>query len=282
MARAPRAQQLTTAATSAVAALQTNEVDLDCGQAVVPPGVHDLQPVLEFGDGRKLRPYRGAPPAGTNSRMEGNSLASQQARAAQAHFDRWAGAYGRSRLLPSLQRKALAELAARADDRVLDVACGAGALVVEVAPHVARAVGADLSEGMLELARRRLRAAGAAGQRGNVEFVQAPSDALPFEDAAFTALVCTTALHHFPDPEASIDEMARVLTPGGRLVIGDMARDAITTKIGDPLFRRFEAGHVGLQRKKDLERMMSEAGLRVTRSRHLWIRLYALVAAERP
>src|SRR5260370_953274 len=48
-------------------------------------------------------------------------------RAAQAHYDRWAGAYGRSRMLPSLQKKALAELRPCAGDRVLDIACGAGA-----------------------------------------------------------------------------------------------------------------------------------------------------------
>jgi ubiquinone/menaquinone biosynthesis C-methylase UbiE len=214
--------------------------------------------------------------------MEGGPLASREAQAAQAHFDRWAGAYGRSRLLPSLQRKAVAELAPRADDRVLDVACGAGALVVEIAPHVERAVGSDLSEGMLELAGQRLAAAGGSTQLENVAFVQAPSDALPFEDASFTALVCTTALHHFPEPQASIDEMARVLTPGGRVVIGEMSRDALTTKIADPLMRRFEAGHVGLQRKRDIEAMVTRAGLRITRSRHVWILLYALVAAERP
>ena len=214
--------------------------------------------------------------------MEGGPLASREAQAAQAHFDRWAGAYGRSRLLPSLQRKALAELAPRADDRVLDVACGAGALVVEIAPHVERAVGSDLSEGMLELARSRLDAASGTTPLENVEFMQAPSDALPFEDASFTALVCTTALHHFPEPQASLDEMARVLAPNGRLVIGDMARDALTTKIADPLMRRFEAGHVGLQRKRDIETMVTRAGLRVTRSRHAWVLLYAIVAAERP
>ena len=213
--------------------------------------------------------------------MQGGSLASREGQAAQAHFDRWAHVYGRSRLLPSLQRKALAELAPRAEDRLLDVACGAGALVVDVAPHVERAVGVDISEGMLELARERLAVAGDASRPANVDFVLAPSDALPFEDASFTALVCTTALHHFPDPQASIDEMARVLEPGGRVVIGDMARDALTTKLADPLMRRFEKGHVGLQRKRDIESMLTRAGLRVTRSRHAWILLYALVAAER-
>jgi ubiquinone/menaquinone biosynthesis C-methylase UbiE len=205
---------------------------------------------------------------------------SPKAQAARAHYDRWADAYGRSRLLPSLQKKALAELRPRADDRVLDVACGAGALVIEVAPRVERAVGIDLSDGMLEIARSRL----AADVRGlaNVEFLQAPSDALPFDSGSFTALVCTTALHHFPEPQRSIDEMARVLAPGGRLVIGDACRDSPATKLADPLYRRFEEGHVGLQRKGDIEAMLTRAGLRVTCSRHVWLHIYALVAAERP
>jgi ubiquinone/menaquinone biosynthesis C-methylase UbiE len=200
--------------------------------------------------------------------------------AAQDHYDRWAGAYGRSRLLPSLQKKALAELRPAPGDRFLDVACGAGALVVEVAPGVERAVGVDLSEGMLALARARL--AGAEAELPNVELVQAPSDALPFDDASFTALACTTALHHFPDPQRSIDEMARVLAPGGRLVLGDAARDLVTTKVVDFLQRRFEKGHVGLQRRCDIEAMLERAGLRVTSSRHVWLRIYALVGAERP
>lgn len=211
---------------------------------------------------------------------EGTPARKEQA--AQAHFDRWAGAYGRSRLLPSLQKKALAELAPRAGDSVLDVACGTGALVLDVAPRVERAIGIDLSEGMLEIARSRLAAAAGARDLANVEFVAGPSDALPFDDASFTALVCTTALHHFPDPQRSIDEMARVLQPGARLVIGDACRDSLTAKLADPLFRRFEKGHVGLQRMRDIEAMVTRAGLQVTSSRHAWILIYALVAAEQP
>jgi ubiquinone/menaquinone biosynthesis C-methylase UbiE len=208
--------------------------------------------------------------------------ASPKAQATQAHYDRWAGAYGRSRLLPSLQKKALAELRPRAGDRVLDVACGAGALVVDVATRVDRAVGVDLSDGMLQIARSRLLAAADARRLANVEFLQGPSDALPFDDGSFTALVCTTALHHFPNPRRSIDEMARVLAPGGRLVIGDACRDSPATKLADPLYRRFEEGHVGLQRKRDIEAMLTRAGLRVTCSRHVWLHIYGLVGAERP
>jgi ubiquinone/menaquinone biosynthesis C-methylase UbiE len=205
-----------------------------------------------------------------------------KADAARAHYDRWARVYGRSRLLPSLQKKAVAELGLRAGDRLLDVACGAGKVVVETAPRVQRAVGVDLSDGMLALAHQRLAAEREMRALTNVEFHQAPSDALPFEAASFTAIVCTTALHHFPDPEESIAEMARVLSPGGRIVIGDAARDLLVTKLADRLYKRFEEGHVGLRRKRDIEAMLARAGLRVTKSRHIWLRIYALVAAERP
>ena len=195
-------------------------------------------------------------------------------KAQRRHFDRWAGAYGRSRLLRALQRKTLAELRAGPGDRVLDVACGAGDLLGELAPSVERAVGIDISPGMLDVARSR----GPAG----IEWRLGPSDDLPFESGEFTAVVCTTALHHFPDPVRSIEEMARVLAPGGRVVIGDMVRDGLVTKIGDLLLRRFEKGHVGLQRKREIAAMLTGAGLTVTRSRRVWGLLYGIVAAEKP
>ena len=212
--------------------------------------------------------------------MSSEGQAAPPAEAARLHFDRWAGAYGRSRLLPSLQQKALAELDLGPQDRLLDVACGAGALVGEVAPRIERAVGVDLSEGMLALACERVLDGPAA--LSNVELRRGPSDALPFADGEFTAIVCTTSLHHFPDARSSIAEMARVLAPGGRVVIGDMCRDAVTTRIADPLFRRFEAGHVGMKKKREIEEMLESVGLRIATSRHVWVRLYALVTADQP
>lgn len=201
--------------------------------------------------------------------------------ASRRHYDRWRGAYSRSRLLASLQRKPLADLDLRSDDRLLDVACGAGKLVRAVAPQVERAVGVDLSPGMLEQARRQTDDEGPAAV-DRIEFVVGASDRLPFGDGEFTALVTTTALHHFPDPAASVREMARVLTPGGRIVIGDASRDTLPAKLGDAVLRRFEGGHVGLQDKQGIERLLADAGIQVTRSRVVWLGLYALVAGVKP
>lgn len=199
--------------------------------------------------------------------------------ASRRHFDRWRGVYSRSRLLASLQRRALADLDLRADDRVLDVACGAGKLVRAAAPQVERAVGGDLSPGMIEEARRQTVGTAAADR---VEFVVAPSDRLPFGDGEFTALVTTTSFHHFPDPAASVREMARVLAPGGRIVIGDSIRDTPPAWLGDAVLRRFESGHVGLQDKEGFERLLADAAIHVTRVRLAWFGLYALVAGVKP
>lgn len=207
--------------------------------------------------------------------------AAPEQRASQKHFDRWRRVYSGSRLLASLQRRALSELDLRDDDRVLDVACGAGKLVRAVAPQVERAVGVDLSPGMIEEARRRTRdEAPPAADR--IDFAVGPSDRLPFADGEFTALVTTTAFHHFPDPAASVREMTRVLAPGGRIVIGDSVRDTLPARFGDAVLRRFESGHVGLQTLEGFERLLASAGIRVTRSRVVWLGLYAFVSGMRP
>lgn len=212
--------------------------------------------------------------------MAAASGAVPEQEASQRHFDRWTRVYSRSRLLGSLQRRALTELDPRSDDRVLDVACGAGKLVREIAPRVTRAVGVDLSPRMIEEARRRTAADDAATSR--IDFAVGPSDELPFDDAEFTAVITTTAFHHFPDPAGSVREMARVLAPGGRLIIGDSIRDTVPAKFGDAVLSRFETGHVGLQGLEGFERMLADAGLEVTRTRTVWLGLYAFVAGTKP
>lgn len=200
--------------------------------------------------------------------------------ASRRHFDRWEWLYSRSRLLASLQRAALSELEPRADDRILDVACGAGKLVRAVAPQVSRAVGVDLSPAMIEAARRRT-AADPAAPADTIEFAVGAGDDLPFRDGEFTAVITTTAFHHFPDPAGSVREMVRVLAPGGRIVIGDSVRDTLPARLGDNFLRRFEAGHVGLQTSEGFERLLAEAGIDAPSSRRVWFGLYAFVGGRK-
>jgi ubiquinone/menaquinone biosynthesis C-methylase UbiE len=186
---------------------------------------------------------------------------------AQRTFDRWARSYERdpfSRLIARLQREAWEALELRQGDRLLDVGCGTGAAVRAGAKVVERAVGVDLSPKMLAEARERARGL------SDVEFVEGDSESLPFGDGEFTAVLCTTSLHHYPRPEAAVREMARVLAPDGRAVIGDGTSDALVMRAADVLARKFERGHVHFHRAEDLRRLLESAGFERTERRSLW------------
>jgi len=198
--------------------------------------------------------------------------------AARRHFDRWAGRYEDdpvSRWLAELQREAMAALALGSADRFLDVGCGTGVAVRAAAATVSRAVGVDVSPQMIREARAR------SDGLANVAFVEGESGALPFDDGTFTALLCSTAFHHYPDPERAVREMARVLAPGGRIVIGDGSTDAPLARVLDLALRTFEHGHVRLYRSEELARFLYRAGFSAAARRSLLRGGYMIVRARK-
>ncbi len=113
----------------------------------------------------------------------------------------------------------------------------------------------DLSAEMIR------RAAELASGVENVRFLIADSEQLPFEDGAFTAVLCSNSFHHYPDPSRAVREMVRVLASDGRLVIGDACADLPTARIADAVLRRIEPGHVRLYRSSELGSFLERAGL---------------------
>ncbi|NIW37923.1 MAG: methyltransferase domain-containing protein, partial [Gemmatimonadetes bacterium] len=102
-------------------------------------------------------------------------------------------------------------------DRVIgDFGCGSGALSEALAPFVRRIIAVDDSDAMLGEARERLR------RFDNVDLRRGALESLPLEDASLDAATLVLVLHHLPDPDAAIREVARCLRPGGRLLIVDM------------------------------------------------------------
>jgi SAM-dependent methyltransferase len=96
---------------------------------------------------------------------------------------------------------------------VLDVACGSGDLLAPLAESNSKVVGVDLDAEMLDLARAR------SSSAGNVEIREMSAESLAFDDGSFDAVTCFSALPYL-DQERAISEIARVLRPGGRLVLG--------------------------------------------------------------
>jgi ubiquinone/menaquinone biosynthesis C-methylase UbiE len=144
---------------------------------------------------------------------------------AQGLFDHQADHYNRvsSRLARPMYDRVAADVAAAGlgeTGRVLDVGTGPGRvplLVAEALPgrHVE---GLDLSAAMIERARRN---AAAAGLAARVTFTVGDVANLPYPDGTFDLIVSSISQHHWPDADAGLRELRRVLRPGGQVWIYD-------------------------------------------------------------
>ncbi|UTX53345.1 class I SAM-dependent methyltransferase [Leucobacter aridicollis] len=122
---------------------------------------------------------------------------------------------GNSRLWRIATTRAIAP---RKGMRILDLAAGTGTSSAALAAHGAHVTAADFSEGMLAEGRRR--------NAGNdlIEFVWADATQLPFDDDSFDAATISYGLRNVSEPKQALAEMARVVKPGGRVVIAEFSR----------------------------------------------------------
>ena len=148
------------------------------------------------------------------------------------------------------------------NERLLDIASGPGTLALAFAPYVSESVALDLTPSMMELAQQRATEAGLA----NVRTVVGPAESLPFGAEEFDIVTVRTAPHHFADICASVREMARVLKPGGRVLVVDTTSPEDDDL--DELLNRFEKirdpSHVRNYRPSEWRSMLAEAGLSIT------------------
>src|SRR6266581_8195991 len=138
-------------------------------------------------------------------------------------------------------------------EQVLDVGCGTGTLAMEVARRVGRAGRvAGVDPGTQQIARARAKA---ARRHVPIEFQIGVIEQLPFPDQTFDVVFSTLMIHHLPASlkRQGLAEIARVLKPGGRLVIADFKRKQ--ERAGQ--VARFHAGGSSMQ---DLAALVKEAG----------------------
>ena len=162
-------------------------------------------------------------------------------------------------------RRFVAErLALQPGAALLDLGCGTGDQTRALAPRVVpggRAVGMDLSQTMIDEARRR-----AATGDLPVEFEVGDAQSLPFADGTFDACRTERMLIHVPDPRAALAEMVRVTRPGGRVgvidadtetMVFDSVDRCLTRKVVTAFADSFQNGWIARQ----LPRLMTAAGL---------------------
>jgi ubiquinone/menaquinone biosynthesis C-methylase UbiE len=118
---------------------------------------------------------------------------------------------------PQILARVVALAAPAPDHAALDLGTGTGHTAFAIAARAGHVVGTDLTPPMLAEAAKLRDAHGA----DNVTFVLADAHHLPFAAGSFPVVTCRRAAHHFSDIDRAIDEMRRVLTPDGRLVIDD-------------------------------------------------------------
>jgi ubiquinone/menaquinone biosynthesis C-methylase UbiE len=145
--------------------------------------------------------------------------------------------------------------------RILDVGCGPGILAAALAPRAGEVVGCDLTPEMLERARQRCHGANLQ----NVRFNLGRAESLPFADGSFDVVVTRATLHHFPDPQLVVGEMARVTVPRGRVVVADVvsSENADHAELHNALEILRDPSHVRMLSSSEILGLIGTAGLRV-------------------
>ncbi len=184
-------------------------------------------------------------------------------KAAAEYFSRNAPAWNKLRSLHIDEgevEKALSEmLPAAAGDDLLDIGTGTGRLLELFGPKVRNGRGIDLSREMLAIARATLNHAGLA----NCAVRQADLYRVPFDDLSFSLVTIHQVLHYLERPERAIDEAARMLRPGGKILVADFAPHDLDELRTEHKHRRLGFGD------DEVTGWLKESGLSLLEIRHL-------------
>jgi len=202
-----------------------------------------------------VREQMGATPAGAQDQRRLQTTLAARRTASQEFFASSAGQWDRLRDELFGDRFHLAALAALADAdwTVGDLGCGTGRSSEALAPFVARIIAVDESAAMLQAAKKRLQSC------DNVELRRGDLEALPIDAGVLDAATLMLVLHHVTEPSRALAEVARVLKPGGRLILVDMLphdREQYRQQMGH-VWMGFGEGHI--------ERLLDDSGFTRTR-----------------
>jgi len=198
-----------------------------------------------------VRDHAGPAPAAAQDHRRLQATLAERRTKSQEFFSSSAGQWDRLRDELYGERFHLGALAAFAQSSWVlgDLGCGTGETSAVLAPFVKQVIAVDASAQMLQAARKRLQSF------DNVELRRGDLEALPIDEAKLDAATLMLVLHYVPEPARAVNEVARVLKPGGRLLLVDMLphdRDSY----------RQQMGHVWLGFAEDqVDRMFKDAGL---------------------
>jgi SAM-dependent methyltransferase len=167
---------------------------------------------------------------------------------------------------------ALVDLAApKAGERWLEAACGPGIIARKLAPRVREVLGVDMTPAMVDVARREAAAAGLA----NAMFAVGDATALELPDASLDGAIARFTLHHVPAAGRLVAELARVVRPGGQIVLADhiAAADPDAAAWAQELERLRDPSHWASLSLTRARALAAQAGLELEAERVFPIRL---------
>jgi ubiquinone/menaquinone biosynthesis C-methylase UbiE len=197
-----------------------------------------------------VREQIGPTPAAAQDQRRLQAALTERRTKSQEFFSSSAGQWDRLRDELFGDRFHLAALAAfsSSDWTVGDLGCGTGQVSAALAPFVAHVIAVDESAAMLQAAKKRLHGL------DNIDLRRGELESLPIDDRRLDVATLMLVLHHVPEPKRALADVARVLKPGGRLLIIDMLPH-------DRESYRPQMGHVWLGFSEDhIKRILGESG----------------------
>jgi len=185
-----------------------------------------------------------------NNAPNGDAVLNEYARLAAEYDSRW------SFYIRATSRETIARLSVQASDNVLDIGCGTGAMLAQLAalfPETAL-YGVDASSEMLAVASHKL--------PSTIELKQGWAEELPYSDGTFNTVVSCNMFHYIRHPDAALDEMLRVLRPNGTLVITDWCDDYLACKLHDWYLRWRDRSHFRTYGVRECRRLLQAADAR--------------------
>lgn len=143
------------------------------------------------------------------------------------------------------------------NDSVLDVACGPGMVACEFAKHARQVTGIDITPAMIEQAAERQREHSLANITWNI----GNAVPLPYADNSFSLVLTRYSFHHLVKPEEAVAEMMRVCTPGGRVMVADVAVDPTKAAAYDQLEILRDPSHTHALTRNEFAALFLNSGL---------------------
>jgi ubiquinone/menaquinone biosynthesis C-methylase UbiE len=184
-------------------------------------------------------------------------------------WDSWAGTYDNKRFdfFRYLQKKAVSLTRLKEGQSFLDIGCGTGWAVCYASGLMngnGKFYGIDLSSKMVGKALEN------SGGHKNTYFYNARVEELPFESNFIDVAICTNSFHHYLDPSKALDEIYRVLKPGGRIYIMDATADGLLTKFIEKHAMARQPDHVKIYSTREYRELFSKSRIKYVTTTRAW------------